>query len=172
MILKLNMYYTNKQKNNMSTHPDFRISNDIKVKIINEIIEPFYIYDISSKIRAKKCWKRTGQIFETSSKLLVAIGGIISFSSGYFQDPLLSFFAGAISTLSLATLQFSSFAYSENKKQGQELNILLKKLDIDTVPVVEQQLNFQRRSNSISSATAAPTIEEEEISTHQQHHEV
>ena len=121
-----------------TSSPDFKISNDVKIKIINEIIEPFYIHDISSKIRAKKCWKRTGQIFETSSKLLVAIGGIISFSSGYFQDPLLSFFAGAISTLSLATLQFSSFAYSENKKQGQELNILLKKLDIDTVPVVEQ----------------------------------
>ena len=129
-----------------SSSPDFRISNDIKIKIINEIIEPFYIHDISSKIRAKKCWKRTGQIFETSSKLLVAIGGIISFSSGYFKDPLLSFFAGAISTLSLATLQFSSFAYSENKKQGQELNILLKKLDLDTVPVVEQ-INQRRLSS-------------------------
>jgi len=162
----------------MSTHPDFRISNDIKIKIINEIIEPFYIHDISSKIRAKKCWKRTGQIFETSSKLLVAIGGIISFSSGYFQDPLLSFFAGAISTLSLATLQFSSFAYSENKKQGQELNILLKKLDIDTVPVVEQQVNLQRRYSisSTTAAAAASTTEQgegEEISTHrQQHYEV
>lgn len=167
----------------MAIHPDFRISNEIKVKIINEIIEPFYIHDISSKIRAKKCWKRTGQIFETSSKLLVAIGGIISFSSGYFQDPLLSFFAGAISTLSLATLQFSSFAYSENKKQGQELNILLKKLDIDTVPVVEQQqLNFQRRNSSSISSTAAPTTtteeeEEEEnrgISSthHREHYEV
>jgi len=161
----------------MTTHPDFRISNDIKIKIINEIIEPFYIHDISSKIRAKKCWKRTGQIFETSSKLLVAIGGIISFSSGYFQDPLLSFFAGAISTLSLATLQFSSFAYSENKKQGQELNILLKKLDLDTVPIVEQQVNLQRRySISSTTATAASTTEQgegEEISTHrQQHYEV
>lgn len=156
----------------MTTHPDFRISNDIKIKIINEIIEPFYIHDISSKIRAKKCWKRTGQIFETSSKLLVAIGGIISFSSGYFQDPLLSFFAGAISTLSLATLQFSSFAYSENKKQGQELNILLKKLDLDTVPIVEQTVNLQRRY-STSSTTVVPSIEErEEISTHRQHYEV
>jgi len=124
----------------MTSH-DFKISNDVKIKIINEIIEPFYIHDISSKIRNKKCWKRTGQIFETTSKVLVAVGGIISFSSGYFSDPLLSFFAGAISTLSLATLQFSSFAYSENKKQGQELNILLKKLELDTVPIVEQNNN-------------------------------
>lgn len=133
-----------------TTH-DFKISNDVKIKIVHDIIEPFYIHDITSKIRAKKCWKRTGQIFETSSKVLVAIGGIISFSSGYFNDPLLSFFAGAISTMSLATLQFSSFAYSENKKQGQELNILLKKLDLDTVPIVEHYPQF--RKNSISNST-------------------
>jgi hypothetical protein len=53
--------------------------------------------------------------------------------------------------MSLATLQFSSFAYSENKKQGQELNILLKKLDLDTVPVVEHFPQF--RKNSISNST-------------------
>lgn len=145
-----------------SSSPDFRIGNDVKIKIINEIIEPFYIHDISSKIRAKKCWKRTGQIFETSSKLLVAIGGIISFSSGYFKDPLLSFFAGAISTLSLATLQFSSFAYSENKKQGQELNILLKKLDLDTVPVVEQIHQRRLSSNGVAQQSSNPEILEEQ----------
>jgi hypothetical protein len=67
---------------------------------------------------------------------------------------------------------FSSFAYSENKKQGQELNILLKKLDLDTVPIVEQQINLQRRY-STSSTTVAPTIEEGEgMSTHRQHYEV
>jgi hypothetical protein len=53
--------------------------------------------------------------------------------------------------MSLATLQFSSFAYSENKKQGQELNILLKKLDLDTVPIVEHYPQF--RKNSISNST-------------------
>lgn len=143
----------------MSTH-DLKISNEIKLKIIHEIIEPFYIHDISSKIRNKKCWKRTGQIFETVSKVLVAVGGIISFSSGYFNDPLLSFFAGAISTLSLATLQFSSFAYSENKKQGQELNILLKKLDLDTVPIVEQQVNH---NNNMQRQESAPVMSMREV---------
>ena len=130
-----------------SVSADFQISNDVKIKIIDEIIEPFYIHEVNAKINAKKAWKRTGQIFETSSKLLVALGSIISFSSGFFDDPLLSFFAGSISTLSLATLQFSSFAYSENKKQSQELNILLKKLNLDTVPITE---NAHQRSSSIS----------------------
>ena len=72
----------------------FKISDEIKIKIVHELIEPFYVNDIKSIIKNKKCWKLSGQVFETVSKILVAIGGIVSFSSGYFNDPILSFFAG------------------------------------------------------------------------------
>jgi hypothetical protein len=118
---------------------NFKISDEVKIKIVHDLIEPFYLEDIKSLIRNKKCWKLSGQIFETVSKILVAVGGIVSFSSGYFNDPILSFFAGSISTLSLATLQFSSFAYMENKKQSQDLNVLLKKLNIDIIPILEKR---------------------------------
>lgn len=134
---------------------DFKIRDAIKLQIVQNLIEPYYIHDIESKIRGKKCWKKTGQIFETLSKVLVAVGGIISFSSGYYKDETLSFFAGTISTLSLATLQFASFAYSENKKQGQELNVLLKKLDLDIVPIVEHQQQ-QQNPPSIIELNAEP----------------
>lgn len=126
---------------------NFKIRDNVKIKIVHELIEPFYLNDIKSMIRGKKYWKLSGQIFETVSKVLVAIGGIMSFSSGYFNDPLLSFLAGSISTLSLATLQFSSFAYVENKKQGQDLNVLLKKLNLDVIPVLE------RRTDSVQPPT-------------------
>ena len=118
---------------------NFKIRDTIKIKIVHDLIEPFYVDDIKAMIRGKKYWKLSGQIFETVSKVLVAVGGIISFSSGYFNDPILSFLAGSISTLSLATLQFSSFAYMENKKQGQDLNVLLKKLNLDVIPVLERR---------------------------------
>lgn len=118
---------------------NFKIRDSVKIEIVHDLIEPFYLDDIKSMIRGKKCWKLSGQIFETISKILVATGGIISFSSGYFNDPLLGFLAGTISTMSLATLQFSSFCYIENKKQGQELNILLKKLDLDAIPILERR---------------------------------
>jgi hypothetical protein len=122
---------------------NFKIRDSVKVQIVHELIEPFYLDDIKSMIRGKKCWKLSGQIFETVSKVLVAVGGIISFSSGYFDDPILSFLAGSISTLSLATLQFSSFAYTENKKQGQDLNVLLKKLNLDVIPILERRTDAQ-----------------------------
>ena len=113
---------------------DINIGENIKVHIVKEFIEPMYVRDVSNAIKTKKCWKVTGQIFETMSKVLVAIGGIISFSSGYYSNPTLAFAAGTVSTVSLAMLQFSSFSYGENKKQSSELNILLTKLDIDTIP--------------------------------------
>ena len=113
---------------------DVKIDDDVKLHIVKELIEPMYISDVKTAIREKKCWRVTGQIFETMSKVLVAVGGIISFSSGYYSNPALGFVAGSVSTVSLALLQFSSFSYGQNKKHGSELNILLNKLNIDSVP--------------------------------------
>jgi hypothetical protein len=48
----------------------------------------------------------------------------------------MSFIAGSISTISLVCIQFSSFCYHESKKSTDELNIVLEKLKVDTVPEV------------------------------------
>ena len=111
------------------------ISDATKIYIIEQLIEPSYKNDINSMIKGKTCWRKTGMTFETMSKLMVAIGGVLSFSSGYFNSPLLSFISGSISTISLACLQFSSFSYIQNKKQSEQLNVLLKTLNLDIVPV-------------------------------------
>ena len=138
---------------------DFKIRDCVKVKIVQELIEPFYVDDIKSMIRGKKCWKLTGQLFETISKVLVALGSILSFSSGYFEDPLLSFLAGSISTLSLATLQFASFAFLENKRQGQDLNVLLKKLDLDVVPILEQHVSERVSAGGVGGGVTGSSID-------------
>ena len=134
-ISEFNSQLARKSKPRTVRHiSDVSVGENVKVHIVKEFIEPMYINDVKNAIKEKKCWKITGQLFETMSKVLVAIGGIISFSSGYYGDPTLGFVAGAVSTVSLAMLQFSSFSYGENKKQSSELNLLLTKLDIDTIP--------------------------------------
>ena len=40
--------------------------------------------------------------------------------------------------ISLALLQLSSFSYTQHKKQGDNLNVLLKSLDLHTVPVLQR----------------------------------
>jgi len=120
----------------MAEHEKIEIDDDTRKFIIDKLVEPYYKSIVANTISGKTCWRRTGITFETLSKVMVALGSIMSFSSGYFHDDTLSFISGSISCLSLACLQFASFSYKENKKQGDELNILLKKLKLDTVPAL------------------------------------
>jgi hypothetical protein len=127
---------------------DFTVSDDLKLEIIHKFIEPAYLHEVKEAIRGKTCWKKTGQVFETMSKIFVAIGGILSFSSGYYNDHVLSFIAGSVSTISLAMLQFSSFSYRENKQHGDELNIILQKLKLDTIPNLIRGVDEHAKSAS------------------------
>ena len=126
------------------TIPDnLRISDPIKLQILRDVVEPSYVADIRSIIKSKTCCKHTGQGLEATSKVMVAVGSIISFSAGFFNEPILSFVAGAVSTLSLAMLQLASFNYTEHKKQSTELNVMLAKLELDTVPILERVVNMR-----------------------------
>jgi len=117
---------------------NLKISDDTRVYIIDELIEPYYKNVVKNTLSARQCWRKTGIAFETISKIMVAFGSIISFSAGVYEDQTLSFVSGSISCLSLAFLQFSSFSYKENKKQSEELNVLLKTLGLETIPVLER----------------------------------
>lgn len=119
----------------------FQVRDVVKEKILYNFIEKSYEQDIESLINGRRRWKKTGQVFETMSKVFLALGGIISFSSGYFDIRILSFLSGTISVISLSFLQFSSFCYLENKKQSNELNITLKKLGLDTVPELSRDID-------------------------------
>ena len=119
----------------MSNEKDkIEISPETKIYIIDKLVEPYYKDMVKATIDGKQFWRTLGIGLETSSKVMIALGGIFSFSAGYYHDDTLSFVAGSISCMSLTLLQIASFSYKENKKQGDELNILLKKLNLDTVP--------------------------------------
>ena len=130
------------------------VSEEVKLKILKDLIEPSYYTDIKQMVVDKKCWKITSTVFETSSKILVACGSIVSFSSGYFGNPFLGFIAGSISTISLAFLQFAGYCSKESKRNSTDVNILLEKLGIDTVPVLEKLI---QDDNYFKEKTPMPT---------------
>ena len=133
------------------------ISDETRIYIIDKLVEPYYKNIIKNTIDGRLCWRKTGITFETVSKIMVAFGSILSFSAGFYHDETLSFISGSISCLSLAFLQLSSFSYKENKKQSEELNILLKKLKLDTIPVFERQGEGQmRQMRQYQSSRPAP----------------
>jgi len=138
-----------------------KVSIDTKVEIMSKYVEPAYKKDVKELIHGKRCWRITGQSFETISKVFVAIGSIISFAAGVYNETNLSFIAGAVSTFSLATLQFASFSYKENKKQSTELNTLLKNIDLATIPVIDRSVDDH---SSISMRQSSPAkINESQI---------
>ena len=138
----------------MAEHEKIEIDDSTRKYIIDELVEPYYKSTVANTISGKTCWRRTGITFETVSKVMVAFGSIMSFSAGYYHDDTLSFVSGSISCLSLACLQFSSFSYKENKKQGDELNILLKKLKLDTVPALARDDYMSSRAQAQSRSYA------------------
>ena len=84
---------------------------------------------------------------------MVAACGILSFSAGYYHDDTLSFVSGSVSCLSLALLQLSSFSYTENKIQEQELNIIGNTKILDFlfsnnvfIPITEDFIRYHKNS--------------------------
>lgn len=107
---------------------------DFQENIIKQLIQPNYKNEIETFILGRKNWRTTGLVFETASKICIGVGTVLSFSSGVFGSTTLSFAAGTVSTLSLVCMQFSSFCYHESKKSTEDLNLLLTKLKIDSIP--------------------------------------
>jgi len=112
-----------------------KVSNLLKEEILKALVEPSYYTDVNETLKGRKCWRVSGHVFESMSKILLAISGVLSFAAGVYDDKILSFVAGTLSTVSLATFQFSLYSFKMHKKNSYELNQLLEKLDIDTVPV-------------------------------------
>jgi hypothetical protein len=114
-----------------------KVSNLLKEEILKALVEPSYYTDVNETLKGRKCWRVSGHVFESMSKILLAISGVLSFAAGVYDDKILSFVAGTLSTVSLATFQFSLYSFKMHKKNSYELNQLLEKLDIDTLPVFE-----------------------------------
>jgi hypothetical protein len=154
----------------MAQYEKIEISNLTRESIVNSLVEPYYKNMVKTTINGKNFWRRLGISLETSSKIMVALGGIFSFSAGFYQDYTLSFVSGSISCMSLALLQIASFSYKENKKQGEELNILLKKLNLDTIP---SMVRSEDQTTVVASSRCAPPsllpIREQQIHEQQIH---
>ena len=113
----------------------FDISENLKNDILLTLIEPNYKNDIIENLKLRKKFKQYGLFFETLSKFFVGVSSVMSFSSGIYKYQIMSFLAGTTSVLSLVLLQYSSFSYRESKKLSNELNSILKKLNITTINI-------------------------------------
>jgi len=120
-------------------------STDFKAHIVNNIIKPNYLEEVKDFTNNRNVWRKRAMRLETCSKLFIGVGGIVSFSSGFYGYPTLSFISGAISTISLVLLQYANFSYKESKKATTDLNILLDNIGIKKIP----ELNTTTQDNEV-----------------------
>jgi hypothetical protein len=111
----------------------YGVSEDIILHILRTHVEPSYVKDVKDSLNLRKYFRRFGLAFEILSKIFVGFTSILSFSSGIYDDRILSFVAGTTSVISLVFLQFSSHSYKESKKSTEDLNRILQKLNIEGV---------------------------------------
>ena len=139
-----------------------KISTKVKDEILVELIEPCYKTDIKELIQERKFWRKTGNYFESASKVFIGASSIVSFASGIYNYQLLSFFSGTTGVLSLVCMQFSSYSYNESKERTSKLNKLLDKLKIETVPDISTQAltssNYQQTPYQSSVYNPRPVV--------------
>ena len=136
-------------------------SNELKLKIEKELLEPSYYDEVKTVIKNKEHWHNVGKIFEVLSKLLISSGCVLSFSSGYYQNPTLSFISGSISTCSLAMIQFSTFCYKEEQKNRVYMSKILSKFHIKSLDVsIESNINSSETSDNKRKYYNTPEISE------------
>lgn len=133
-----------KQKNQTTMYEELddfndviHVSDQLRCELMTEHIQPYYKKLIVELLNARSFYKRFGMLFETTSKLCIAVSSILSFSTGYSTNNTQYFAAtsGSIGCLSLGLMQIASYAYKEQVGQSTELNTVLKKLRLETIPV-------------------------------------
>lgn len=125
--------------------------SNFKDHITLNLIQPNYINEITTFINGRSRWRSVGMAFETTSKILMGAGSVLSFAAGVYSNVNFSFIAGSVSTLSVVSLQFATFCYRESKQSSDDLNIILKKLKLDTLPDIIQQINDPEQPHELSS---------------------
>lgn len=119
---------------NISLNPTNDVSEEMIEKIRKELIEKTYYSDIKYNIGSKSRWKCAGDVSETLAHIIIAMGIILAFATGFFNVNFLAFISGSMSTGALVFLRFSSYAMKESKERTYQVNRLIEKLGFDDIP--------------------------------------
>jgi len=110
------------------TNPTFRN------QIIDEIIKPQYLTSIKQLFISKKAWSNVNVAMIWLSKIAIGVSSILAFVSVYQADKIWSFLTGASGTIATVLSIFEVGAKSRYKTEVNEINTILNKLKIESIP--------------------------------------
>lgn len=127
----------------------FVATRTLKMTIIKDIIQPQYISDIRKKFSIRDRWNYMNNMFMLLSKISGGASTVLSFVSVYKQDTMYAFLAGVMSTVGGIFNVFEIGASKKSKEQTNDINLLLKKLEIDDFPVLAEGQDEKNNNEEI-----------------------
>ncbi len=112
--------------------------NTLRARIQLRINET-YNHDIEENISERSRCRKLGHICEGISQILALGGTILAFAAGFYDNKTLSFIAGSLGSLSLATTKTAAFALKESNERTTALNTILKKIHITGIPEIQEE---------------------------------
>jgi hypothetical protein len=116
------------------------------------LIQPNYLDEITSFLHGRGRWRTIGMIMETTSKIMLGAGSVLSFASSVYTDQRMSFISGTLSTVSLVCLQFASYSFHESKRSTEHLNVLLQSIEVGPLPEI---VDINRQNDSTVSVSSS-----------------
>jgi hypothetical protein len=107
---------------------------DIREEVLQQIIKPEYYKNIKEGLAWRDTWKSISNICLAISKFLTIVGAVFAFSAGFWNYTTLSFVSGVCCTLSLGTMEYSSFSIKQSIDQTEGVNQALEKLKLKDIP--------------------------------------
>jgi hypothetical protein len=108
--------------------------DEFNSRVRKEILNEDYFYDIKRSMISKSRMKLLSDLTEIFSYIFAAIGVILTFASGFFNNIYIAFAAGCMSTLAMVLLKLSSYFLKESKERTQQVNILLRNRNFNQIP--------------------------------------
>ena len=125
-------------------------------EIENYIITPTVKEEINTFLYLRRKWRTVGMLMETVSKIMVGTTSLLAFSVGVYPcNSYLSYLSGSIATLSLVCLQFANYSFRESKLSTDNLNILLSKFHVPTIPNLNGSVANNSKSSPINTSELA-----------------
>jgi hypothetical protein len=113
---------------------------NVKHQIIKDVVVPNFMNEIKCTVTSRGKWRNAGNKAELFSKVLTGAATIVAFAAGaYTEYTYLSFIAGCIGTGAMVCQQFSTYAKGESKERTEQANKILKVLNIDSIPDLDEQ---------------------------------
>jgi len=103
---------------------------------MKDAINNTYKNDIQESLLARKKCRKAGHCLEIISQIFCVASTILAFGAGFYDNKILSFIAGGLGTLALATLKSAAFSLKESKERTASINMILKNLNLQTLPEI------------------------------------